>query len=47
MKVDARWALPVSPVFKDEKSNGSDDKSVKRKIIKKTNRTNIIAINFV
>ena len=27
-----RWALPVNPVFEDEKSNGSDGKSVKQKI---------------
>ena len=45
MKLNVRWALPV---FKDEKSNGSDEKSVKRKIaLKKTNRINIIATNFV
>ena len=41
-------ALPVYPVFKDEKPNGSRENSVKRKIaLKKTNRTNIIATNFV
>ena len=45
---NARWALPVYPVFEDEKSKG-----VRRKIgqaknrIKKTDRTNIIATNFV
>ena len=32
MKHNARWALAVYPVFKDEKSNVSDEKSVKRKI---------------
>ena len=48
MKLNARWALPVYPVFKDEKSNGSDEKSVKRKIAQqKTNRTNIRATNLV
>ena len=26
------WALPVYPVFEDEKSKASDEKSVKRKI---------------
>ena len=46
--LNARWALPVYPVFKDEKSKASDEKSVKRKIAKKkTDRTNIIATNFV
>ena len=35
-------------VFEDEKPKASDEKSVKRKIaLKKTNRTNIIATNFV
>ena len=33
-------------VFEDEKSNGSDEKSVMRKI-EKTDRTNKIAANFV
>ena len=48
MKLNVRWALPVYPVFKDEKSNGSDEKSVKRKIaLKKTDRTNIIAAKFI
>ena len=47
--LNARWALPVYPVFQDEKSNGSDknrssEKSIKRK---KTDRTNMIATNFV
>ena len=27
--LNARWALPVYPVFEDEKSNGSDQKSGK------------------
>ena len=27
--------LPVYPVFEDEKLNGSDEKSEKRKIVKK------------
>ena len=31
MKLHARWALPVYPVFMDEKSKASDEKSVKRK----------------
>ena len=35
MKLNARWAVPVYPVSKNEKSNGSDEKSVKRKIAKK------------
>ena len=30
--LNARWALPVYLVFKDKKSNGSDEKFVKRKI---------------
>ena len=30
--LNARWALPVYPVFEDEKSKASDEKSVKRKI---------------
>ena len=30
--INARWALPVYPVFEDEKSKVSDEKSVKRKI---------------
>ena len=32
MKLNAGWALPVYPVFKDEKLNGSDKTSIKRKI---------------
>ena len=28
--INARWALPVYPVFEDEKSNGSDQKSHKK-----------------
>ena len=48
MKLNARWSLLFYPVFKDEKSNGSDEKSVKRKSAKtKTNRTNIIATSFL
>ena len=41
-------ALSVYPIFEDEKSNGSDEKigQVKNRI-KNTNRTNIIATNFV
>ena len=31
-ELNVHWALPVYPVFEDEKSNGSDEKSVKRKI---------------
>ena len=43
-----RWALPVYPALEDEKSNGSDEKSVRRKIAKKKNdKTNIITTNFV
>ena len=30
--LNARWALPVYPVFEDEKSKASDEKSVKWKI---------------
>ena len=30
--LNARWALPVYPVFEDEKSKASDEKLVKRKI---------------
>ena len=30
--LNARWALPVYPVFEDERSKASDEKSVKRKI---------------
>ena len=46
--LNARRALPVYPVFEDEKSKASDEKSVKRKIaLKKSDRTNIIARNFV
>ena len=45
--LNARWALPVYPVFEDEKSKASDKKSVKRKMTwKKTDRTNIVAANF-
>ena len=36
------WALPVYPIFKDEKSNGPDDP-----LHKKGSRSNIIATNFV
>ena len=44
----ARWALPVYPVFEDEKSKASDKKIDRAKNrIKKTDRTNIIATNFV
>ena len=44
----SRGALPVYPVFEDKKSKASDEKSVKRKIAqKKTDRTNIIATNFI
>ena len=45
-ELNARWALPVYPVF-EEKSKASDEKSVKRKIAyKKSKRTNIIATNL-
>ena len=48
MKLYARWALPVYSVFKDKKSNGSDEKSVKRKIaFKKDQQDYTIAINSV
>ena len=30
--LNVHWALPVYPVFEDEKSNASDEKLVKRKI---------------
>ena len=30
MKLNARWALPVYPVFKDQKSNGLDEKLHKK-----------------
>ena len=30
--LNAHWALPVYPVFEDEKSKASDEKLVKRKI---------------
>ena len=33
-ELNARWALPVYPVFEDEKSNESDEKSVKQKLPK-------------
>ena len=36
--LNARWALPVYPVFEDEKSKASDEKSVKRKIAFKKDR---------
>ena len=39
--------LPVYPIFEEEKSKASDEKSVVKNRIKKTNRTNIIATNFV
>ena len=46
--LSARWALPDYPVFEDENSKASDEKSVKRKLaLKKTDRTDIIATNFV
>ena len=35
MKPNPFWALPVYPVFMDQKSNGSDEKSVKWKIAQK------------
>ena len=44
---NASWALPVYPVFEDKKSKTSDEKSVKRKIAIKTERTNKIAKNLV
>ena len=31
-QLNSCWALPVYPIFEDEKSNGSEEKSVKRKI---------------
>ena len=46
-ELNDRWALPVYPVFEEEKSKASDEKSVKRKIAyKKSKRTNIIATNL-
>ena len=36
--LNARWALPVYPVFEDEKSTASDEKLVKRKIALKKDR---------
>ena len=46
--LNTHLALPVYPVFEDEKSKASDEISVKRKIaLKKTDSTNIIAANFV
>ena len=32
---NASWAVPIYPIFEDEKSKASDEKSVKRKIAKK------------
>ena len=46
--LNARLAPPVYPVFEDEKSKTSDEKPAKRKIaLKKTDRTKLIATNFV
>ena len=42
---NALWALPVYPIFEDEKSNRSDQKSVKQKITKENHMTNLIATN--
>ena len=47
MKLDDRWALPVYPVFYYEKSNGLDKNLSSEKLYKKTNRSKIIATNFV
>ena len=47
VKEKLRWALPVYPVFKDKKSNGSKIVGQEKNRMKKTNRTNIIATNFV
>ena len=39
-----RALMPAERVFEDEKSDGSDENSIKRKIsLKKTDRTNLIA----
>ena len=46
-ELNAHCAQPFYPVSEDEKSNGSDEKSVKRNFAKKANRINIIATNFV
>ena len=48
-ELNALRALPVYPVFEDEKSNGSDRRKIgqDKNRIKKDQRTNIIAINFV
>ena len=46
--LNAHCAPPLYPVLDEDKSNGSDEKSAKRKIaLKTTDRTNIIATNFV
>ena len=45
--LNARRTLPIYPVSEDEKSNWSDEKSVKWKVAEKTNKTNIIATNFL
>ena len=37
-ELNAHCSLPVYPVFEDEKSNGSDEKSVKRKIALKKDK---------
>ena len=45
--LNARWAIPVYPVFEDEKLKALVKKSIKRKIaLKKTDRSNIILTNF-
>ena len=45
--LNALQASPVYPVFEDEKSNGSDEKPVKRKNAQKDHRTNLIDKNIV
>ena len=45
--LNSRWALPVYSVFEDEKSKASDEIGQAKNRIKKTDRTNIIATNFV
>ena len=47
MKLNTRWALPIYPIFKDEKSNGLDEESSKRKTALTKNSGLITATNFV
>ena len=46
--LNVRWVLPVNSIFVDKNSKASDEKSGQGKNrIKKTDRSNIIATNFV